>query len=397
MMENFSDFLSDPSVTKAAVTVYLETSKKPLFMDKYAVCTTSGSSGTAGCFLYDLRTLATLRSLTYSRWFSPYFSWPNLLSQAVKGRGKWAMLIALREHNVTYQLTKLLPPIWNALIDHRFYSVLQPLEQHLDALQKFNPDLLHAYPTALGPLAEYQRMGRLNIQPKFITSASEPFDDRLKQDLKAIFPTAALLEAYGCTEFTGIANECPAGHLHLNEDYCVLEAVDRHGQSVAIGEPSEKVLLTNLVNYLQPIIRYELSDSIVYSGKKCVCGSPLPVLHILGRAEDTVCLIRKDAQVVVVPPKHFHLVFFRVKGLLQYQLTHVEQNKLEVRFSCRESFDPADLRLQLERQLRSYMQEHGLNEEVTLDLRSVAQIERNAKSGKIKSVMSLVPSLKSVL
>ena len=38
--------------------------------------------------------------------------------------------------------------------------------------------------------------------------------------------------------------------------------MDGEGNPVPTGEASSKVLLTNLVNRVQPLIRYELSDAV---------------------------------------------------------------------------------------------------------------------------------------
>ena len=45
----------------------------------------------------------------------------------------------------------------------------------------------------------------------------------------------------------------------------MVEIVDEDGRPVPPGRPGAKVLLTNLINYAQPLIRYELTDSVVES------------------------------------------------------------------------------------------------------------------------------------
>ena len=44
-------------------------------------------------------------------------------------------------------------------------------------------------------------------------------------------------------------------------DLCIAELVDARGEPVPVGTPSAKVLITNLHNLTQPLIRYELTDS----------------------------------------------------------------------------------------------------------------------------------------
>jgi phenylacetate-CoA ligase len=51
--------------------------------------------------------------------------------------------------------------------------------------------------------------------------------------------------------------------LVFNTDLCIVELVDSANQPVPPGVPSAKVLVTNLYNLTQPLIRYELADSFV--------------------------------------------------------------------------------------------------------------------------------------
>lgn len=45
-------------------------------------------------------------------------------------------------------------------------------------------------------------------------------------------------------------------------DVCIAELVDSRGQPVPAGTPSAKVLITSLYNLTQPLIRYELTDTL---------------------------------------------------------------------------------------------------------------------------------------
>jgi len=54
--------------------------------------------------------------------------------------------------------------------------------------------------------------------------------------------------------------------LTFASDNCLAECVDEDGQPVAHGVPSAKVLITNLHNLTQPLIRYELTDRFTPAG-----------------------------------------------------------------------------------------------------------------------------------
>ena len=71
----------------------------------------------------------------------------------------------------------------------------------------------------------------------------------------------------------------------------VIEIVDEDGKPVAPGRPGAKVLLTNLINYAQPLIRYELTDSVVESPLPNPAGRPWRcLLSVDGRTADILYL-----------------------------------------------------------------------------------------------------------
>ena len=81
-----------------------------------------------------------------------------------------------------------------------------------------------------------------------------------------------IYDYWGCSE--GVyAFPCEAGEaMHLPDDVAIIEPVDRHGKVVAPGQPADKVLLTNLYNRTQPLIRYEVTDAMTVVAGTCGCG-----------------------------------------------------------------------------------------------------------------------------
>jgi hypothetical protein len=79
------------------------------------------------------------------------------------------------------------------------------------------------------------------------------------------------------------------------------------------GTPSAKVLLTNLYNHTQPLIRYELIDR--FTGHPADPGSGLLRATVEGRADDT---FRYGA--VAVDPLVIRSVMVRTPAALEYQV-----------------------------------------------------------------------------
>jgi phenylacetate-CoA ligase len=79
--------------------------------------------------------------------------------------------------------------------------------------------------------------------------------------------------------------------------------VEEDGRPVAPGRPGAKVLLTNWINYAQPLIRYELTDSVVESPLPNPAGRPWRcLLSIDGRTADILYLRGPDGATVPVHP-----------------------------------------------------------------------------------------------
>ena len=91
--------------------------------------------------------------------------------------------------------------------------------------------------------------------------------------------------------------------LEIAEDVVVIEIVDENRVPVAPGRPGAKVLLTNLINYAQPLIRYELTDSVVESPLPNPAGRPWRcLLSVDGRTADILYFPSNDGGEVAVHP-----------------------------------------------------------------------------------------------
>jgi hypothetical protein len=81
----------------------------------------------------------------------------------------------------------------------------------------------------------------------------------------------AIRRAFGVPPVSGfVSTEGLAGHTRpggavtrLATDMCLVELVDACNQPVTDGGASAKVLVTNLHNHTQPLIRYELTDRFI--------------------------------------------------------------------------------------------------------------------------------------
>jgi phenylacetate-CoA ligase len=144
----------------------------------------------------------------------------------------------------------------------------------------------------------------------------------------------------------------------VNRDWVTLEAVDRDGRPVPDGTASSTALLTNLANFIQPIIRYDLGDSITYLTEPCPCGSPLPALRVEGRRDDTICLQRLDGHVEPVIPLALCTAIEERAGVFRFQVVEEDANRLLLRIDPSEG-NPNEVAARTEQCIRGFCAELG--------------------------------------
>jgi phenylacetate-CoA ligase len=138
---------------------------------------------------------------------------------------------------------------------------------------------------------------------------------------------AQVFERYGSEETSIIASECPAHRgLHLAAEGLIVELV-REGRPVAPGEEGE-IVITDLVNYHLPLLRYRIGDVGALATEPCSCGRGLPLLaRLAGRIADSI--VTPDGRTVSGISITDHLV--EVEGIRQVQLVQEARDQLVFR------------------------------------------------------------------
>jgi len=278
--------------------------------------------------------------------------------RSISGGSRFAYAAAVEGHfsGITMWRRMLLMNPWMA--HHtRAISVLQPVESVSDQLANFDPQIMTSYASELVALAEQQREGRLALKLKGIWSGGETLSRRDRADIAGAFG-CPVIDDYGASEFLNIAFDCGCGSLHLNRDWVILEPVDREGRPVPDGIASASVLLTNLANFIQPIIRYDLGDSITMLPEPCSCGSPLPAIRVEGRRDDTICLERTDGQLERVIPLALCTAIEERAGVFRFQVLEEAANQLVLRIDPSEG-NPNEVAARTEQCIRGYCAELG--------------------------------------
>jgi phenylacetate-coenzyme A ligase PaaK-like adenylate-forming protein len=109
--------------------------------------------------------------------------------------------------------------------------------------------------------------------------------------------------------------------MHIREDLLIIEVVDEENQPVPAGTPGQRVLLTNLVNHIQPLIRYEVTDTITMAECTDYRGTPFArIANVGGRSGDILSMPGRDGGRVAVHPFRLRAPFARLLDVRQFQI-----------------------------------------------------------------------------
>ncbi len=267
----------------------------------------------------------------------------------------------------------------------RIFSVQSPLPELVKELNAFGPAMVSAYATVLALLAAEQEAGRLCIQPALLFSTAESLALPIRTRIEQAFG-CPVMEGYGASEVAAIALECRQKRLHVNADWVILEPVDETYQPVPPGQPSHTVLVTNLANRVQPIIRYDLGDSVTVVPEPCPCGSTLPVIRVEGRTDEILAFPLANGQTIHLLPLALSTVVEETAGVRRCQLIQKGPATLAVRLEAVTAGKEDVVWQVVETRLHSYLTAQGLST-VTIE-RSSEPPQRDPHSGKFRHVWS---------
>lgn len=303
LMTAFDDWVTDRRVTRADVERFVSDPGRigTLYRGELFACTSSGTTGRPGLFLHDAHARAVYRAIVAVRIDLAWMTLGQWLRMARRGL-RWASVLGTGAHFAGAAWIELERhrSRWKSRA-YRVFPVQSPLAELVAGLDAFDPTILVAYPSALELLAEEQAAGRLHLRPILTEVAGESMTPGAGARMAAAFG-CAIRNAYGASEFPFFALSCDHDWLHVSSDWIVLEPVDERYRPVPPGAPSHTVLLTNLANRIQPIIRYDLGDSVLARPDPCPCGSALPAIRVAGRCDDVLRLRAAGGRVVSVLP-----------------------------------------------------------------------------------------------
>jgi len=144
----------------------------------------------------------------------------------------------------------------------------------------------------------------------------------------------------------------------VDADWVILEPVDSDYRPTPPGTLSHTVLLTNLANAVQPLIRYDLGDSVRAMAGLCACGSPLPAVQVEGRNDDVVVLLARDGTPMPLVPLALTTVIEDAADVHRFQIVQTASDGLALRLTDADRVRAAATAVAA---LRAYLDRHALH------------------------------------
>lgn len=321
MMKNFDSWVTDSNISMKKIDEFTKNIDNVgrMIDNKYLIFKTSGSTGNPATILYDKQNIDVSSAVAAFRTFARKEDFKRFMKNGKKTAGVFANYGFYLACGMSRYLQLQMPRKKNKItVD------VNASEDHIiRELNDFKPSMLSGYPSNLALLSNFDE---LNIKPDVVITGGELLTDEIRRKLEDKFGCYVQTH-YSCTEAGEIACECSYRHLHINSDWVIVEPVDKDNNPVDFGVRSDKVLITNLSNYIQPFIRYELTDRVIVHNEKCKCGRNSYWLEIEGRTDD----ILRFENDVLIAPMSFYKILEEIPGVRRFQLIQRSLSRLELR------------------------------------------------------------------
>ena len=373
MMAAFDEVVTEPGVTRTAVEAHLaETGFDAKELPGgFTVLASGGSSGERGMFVYSRDAAAQFVLAIVRPGVARMIALLGSLPDDPPGV---AMVAAGSAVHATRSLASLFA---GDLMHLTSIAATDPLPEIVARLNDLQPLLLQGYPSTIRHLANEQIAGRLQITPLSVTTSSEPLTTDSRDRIDEAFGVG-VCDQFGSSE--GLVGNSPPDDatIVLASDLCIVELVDTHGRPVPAGTASAKVLVTNLYNPVQPLIRYELTDAFTRQPDATSDGHVR--VSVEGRADDEL-----RWGTVVVHPLVVRTVMVKTPEVTEYQV-HQTPGGLDVACVASADFDTEGTRVRL----AAGLQRAGLRDpDVTVRTTRADQLLRHPVTGKTRRFIPL--------
>jgi phenylacetate-CoA ligase len=233
--------------------------------------------------------------------------------------------------------------------NRRRYSAF---ETRPERAAQFHRDLVRSparfafgYPSAVMQFADQvveQKLDGRALRWRAVITTAEMLKPHQREVLAETFG-CRVVDSYGCAE-TGVAGfECEHGGMHVPVESTVVDLIPD-------GDGASQILLTDLHNFSEPVIRYRIGDLVEPAAAACPCGRSLPLLgRLQGRTGDTITL-PDGRRVNALLPYYLFRPYAKTGTVRSYQLAEYPGGRIELRVQPGSGWDES-LESKIEREV----------------------------------------------
>jgi len=205
----------------------------------------------------------------------------------------------------------------------------EAVKRFADDWRRVLPTLIFGHAHSIFVLSQMvDSMNVREIRPRSIIASSMTLLPHERTQIERVFGVR-VTDLYGCEEVGLIASECERHEgLHLNIEQLVIEVLREDGTPAGPGENGQ-VVVTDLLNYAMPLIRYRMEDMAEATDRRCSCGRGLPIIgRVSGRLADF--LIRTDGS-KVAGISLIENSLTKIPGIVQMQIVQESLTSIRLR------------------------------------------------------------------
>lgn len=259
-------------------------------------------------------------------------------------------------------------------------TYLSTMTDPTEIVERMNADrinVLMAPPSLLRVLLPH--IGKIRVKPKRVVSYAEVLEREEKERLQRAFG-CPVVEIYQASEGP-IGSACRRGTLHLNEDLVYVELFDEGGDPVTEPEKTaRRMIITNLLNTVQPLIRYEMNDFVELGGP-CPCGSRFrSIAKVIGRNDDVFVFRAPDGTIrPVFPDLISRWIITSSDAIREYRVEQHGAGDLDVTVETTGESDQAAVEAALVQRFRTELSAFGIAAPVRVRFEKIPLLPDNRK------------------
>ncbi len=246
------------------------------------------------------------------------------------------------------------------------------INEYVDIINKSGSKILRGYPSSIYIFSIEIEKANLNLTNiEAVITSSETLLPVYKNKIQDILKVP-IFDWYGLNERLITVQQCVNGNYHNNDDYGIIE----------IGNDNH-IIGTSLYNDVMPFIRYDTLDIAINKEipYKCNCGInfSIPFQGIEGRSDDLLYKFDNTP----IPTVNLYTALYEIEEISQFKLVQLENKSLELYIVLSKNCK----NINTEKISQIFINRLG---PLSINIKTVDFIERNLKTGKIKTFESKV-------